>query len=259
MNENYMNENWIIWKSSRQQIGRSVCLRYTIATILPSIAAIFINIRPALAETPHFVFLGAVVLSALYGGVGPALFSASLATLLIQIFFVHPLSILGLMQSPDRLEALGLFLLISLMIGCLVSALRREKNLLHESEQRYRHLAESASDAILVLDDQGQIMFVNPVAEKLFSAQTPHLIGQHIGRFVPNSTYLPYMGAKNLGKLHNTVAFQIPDLRVADKHMLLEMTLRACSQQGQRLYTAIIRDVTGLPRRPVPAPIGIAA
>jgi len=255
-----MNENWIIWKSSRKQLGRSVCLRYGVATLLPCLAAILINIRPALAGTPHFVFLGAVVLSALYGGVGPALFSASLATLLMEIFFVHPFSIIGLAASPERLECLGLFLLVSLMIGSLVSALRRERNHLHESEERYRHLAETASDAILVLDDKGEIMFVNPVAEKIFNAKAPHLVGQHIGRFLPNSIYQPYMAQQRLQKLQNAIAFQLPDNQASDKPMLLEMTLSACSKQGQQLYTAIIRDITGL-RRPnaAPAQIGIAA
>lgn len=255
-----MNENWIVWKTSRVQTGRSVCLRYSIAALLPTIAAMFINLRPALADSPHFVFLGAVVLSAIYGGIGPALFSASLATLLVQIYFGHPFTILGLMTSPDRLESLGLFVLISFMIGCLVSALRREKNLLHESEERYRHLAESASDAILVLDDQGQIMFVNPVAERIFNAHARHLVGQHIGRFLPNSIYQPYMGAGNVEKMKSTIAFQIPDKQATDRNMLLEMTLSAFSRQGQRLYTAIIRDITRLRRtEPAPAQIDMAA
>jgi PAS domain S-box-containing protein len=250
-----MNENWIVWKSSRKQSGRSVCLRYSIATLLPTIAAILINLRPALIDTPHFVFLGAVVLSALYGGVGPALYSASLATLLIQIFFVHSFSILGLMQNTDRIECLGLFLLISLMIGSLVSAVRREKNLLRESEERYRHLAESASDAIMVIDDQGQIMFVNPVAEKMFQAPGSRLIGQHLGRWLPNSIYQPYISAPNFEKQH-AIAFQLPNNQATDKCVLLEMTLSAFSRQGQRLYTAIIRDITRL-RRPEPAPAQI--
>lgn len=251
-----MNENWIVFKSSRKQSNRSAWLRYGVAVLLAGLAAVITDLRPSLTEMPHFIFLGAVVFSALYGGLGPAFATAGLSTILVQVLFVHSFSAMIFSGSLERVECMALFMLSSLMIGCFVSALRVERNLLKESEARYRVLAESSSDAILVIDDRGEILCVNPVAEQIFGATAPHIMGQNIARLLPHSIYQPYLGEET-PRLNNAVAFELPDKRAIDKFMLVEMTLSACSRHGRRLYAAIIRDITGLPRTAAPAELSI--
>jgi PAS domain S-box-containing protein len=242
-----MNENWILCKSPQHQSNQPTLLRYAVATLLPCLAAYLAHLRPALAETPHFMFLGAVVLSALYGGIGPAFFSASLSTILVQVCFVHTLAGLMMFGFMDKMEGMALFLLVSLMMACLVSALRRERNLLKETEERFRVLADGASDAILVMDERGQILFVNPVAERIFGAARPHIVGQNIAGLVPHSLYQPYFEERSEAP-QPAVSFHLPGREEHEKKMLLEMTLNACSKHGNRLYTAIIRDITGFQR-----------
>lgn len=222
-------------------------LRYGLGLVLAGVAVL--PTGAALAETPHFIFLGVVVVSALFGGLGPALVTAVL-TILLQLLFVNSLSEMLLTGGIERLGSLLLVVLCSLMLGCFVAALRRERNQLMESEERYRVLAESASDGILVMDERGEILFVNPVAERMFGASAPHILGQNMARLVPCSVYQPCPDEPP--RVDSAVSFHLPNQKPQDKLMLLEMSLSACTQQGRRLYTAIIRDITGLQRAVLP-------
>ncbi len=56
---------------------------------------------------------------------------------------------------------------------------------LRASEARFRDLLESAPDAILITDDQGEIQLVNAQAEQLFGYRREELIGQKIEMLIP--------------------------------------------------------------------------
>ena len=49
---------------------------------------------------------------------------------------------------------------------------------LRESEERYRTVAETATDAIVSIDDHSCIQFVNPATSRIFGFQASELIGQ---------------------------------------------------------------------------------
>jgi len=49
---------------------------------------------------------------------------------------------------------------------------------LRESEERYRTVAETATDAIVGIDDRSRIQFVNPATSHIFGFQASELIGQ---------------------------------------------------------------------------------
>lgn len=54
-----------------------------------------------------------------------------------------------------------------------------------ESERRFRTLAETASDAIITIDEQGRIVYVNPAAEKIFGHPPQKMINAELTMLMP--------------------------------------------------------------------------
>ncbi|HVG29493.1 MAG TPA: PAS domain S-box protein, partial [Pyrinomonadaceae bacterium] len=57
---------------------------------------------------------------------------------------------------------------------------------LRESEERFRTVAESASDAIITIDVESRILFVNRATEKIFGHAAPSLVGQSLTMLMPD-------------------------------------------------------------------------
>jgi len=199
-----------------------------------------------MAQTPYSFFLGAVTLSALLGGLGPGFLATALSTLFIRVFFIEPRFFLYHRGNFEDIERVCWFVLVALMISSLVAACRRERNILRDSEERYRILAETASDAIVVIDEKGEIVFVNPVAEKTFGAPAEKLIGQNLGVLLPENVYQSNLAEirKHLDTRKKAVAVQLPGRNFGGGHIVLEMTLGTISAHGRNLFTAILRDIT---------------
>jgi len=57
---------------------------------------------------------------------------------------------------------------------------------LRASETRYRVVAETASDAIITIDDAANIVFANPATEKIFGYQVFEIIGASATKLIPD-------------------------------------------------------------------------
>jgi len=95
--------------------------------------------------------------------------------------------------APRRLSAAqyAALLRVSKQASRLLS-FRRHAALLAEShealalgEAQYRLIANTATDAILTIDDDGRIFFVNPALSRLFGYGGDELVGQHVSLLVP--------------------------------------------------------------------------
>ena len=208
------------------------------------VAALFLTCRRSvLAEAPYLVFLAAVTLSALFAGLGPGFLATALSALLIRLFFIEPRFYLYHRGNLPDAERVCWFVLVALKVSSLVAACRRERNLLQDSEERYRILAETASDAIVVTDDRGEILFINPVAESTFGVPAEKLIGQNLAALVPENTYQAHLIEikDHLDTRKKPVAVRLPECSLQGADMPIEMSLGAISSQGKNLFTALIR------------------
>ena len=208
-------------------------LRYGFAVVMALSAVLLTLSRPVLADAPHLFFLGAVVISALVGGLGPGFVATAFSALFMRLVFIEPR--FSLYHRGNFVDA----------------ASRRERNILRDSEERYRILAETASEAIIVIDETGEILFVNPVAERTFGASSEELLGQNLGVLLPDNVYQSHLAEirKHLDTRKKAVAVQLPGRNLSGGQILLEMTLGTFSKQGKNLFTAILRDITK-PDRP---------
>lgn len=240
-------ETWNLWEQPRKAMSESLLLRYGVAVLLPVAAASILFLRPVFAETPFFVFLGAIVLSAANSGLAPAFLSIALSALIIRLFFVHPNASFQYGTDVAGAEHMAGFVLVAMLLSSFVAALRRERNQLRDSEERYRILAESASDAIIVIDEKGEILFVNPEAEKIFGSRSKALVGKNLALLLPGDGYQAQVSQlkRHLDSRKKAVVTKLPGLHHSGEHLLVEMTLGSSSYRGRNLFTAIIRDITG--------------
>ena len=120
---------------------------------------------------------------------------------------------------------------------------------LRESEARYRVVTESASDAILTIDRESTILFVNSAAEKIFGYTVDEMLGNKLSMLMPEAMRDAH--AAGMKRFQETNKRQISwrDLELTGLHkdgreVSLEITFGEINSDGKHLFTAVIRDIT---------------
>jgi len=126
--------------------------------------------------------------------------------------------------------------------------LKADGNPSHE-ERRTRVFAETASDAIITIDDQSTMCFVNPAAERIFGYSRQEMIGQSLTMLMPDYLrHIHRVGLKRYletGKRHiSWQAVELPGLHKNGKEIPLELSFGEFIDKGKRFFTGIARDVT---------------
>src|SRR6476659_5796616 len=107
---------------------------------------------------------------------------------------------------------------------------------LAESEARYRIVAQTAVDAIVTIDEDGEILFVNPSAEKIFGYPTSDMLGRSLKLLLPG--YSPTED-RNPSQQREMTGKHKDGRQVA-----LEVSFGHFTQGSQTLATGILRDVS---------------
>src|SRR4051812_25633808 len=132
-------------------------------TALPAVAvAVTVLVTRLLGpsgDIPFTLFLAAVLLSAWYGGLGPALTAVVLSLLAVYSFFVPPHWYLDM--GGDLTMRSVRFVLVSGMLIWLIESRRRAEEALRESEERFRGTFENAGVGIADCDLQSCFLRVN--------------------------------------------------------------------------------------------------
>jgi PAS domain S-box-containing protein len=166
----------------------SLC-RYGSAILLV-LFAVAIPFRLSVCEDLAYVLaFAAVVMSGLWGGLGPAIFSAGSSALAINFLFIAPSYRLSLAPDPEDAFRTALFLVSSIMVGAFVADCRRLKQKLYASEERYRALADTSPDALIIVDEQARIVYLNCAAEKVYHCAASSIVGKELEQCVPKLIY----------------------------------------------------------------------
>ncbi len=118
-----------------------------------------------------------------------------------------------------------------------------------ESEARYRVVTESASDAILTIDRESTILFVNSAAEKIFGYTVDEMLGNKLSMLMPESMRGAHAaGMKRYQETNKrNISWQgveLPGLHKDGSEVPLEITFGEITSDGKHLFTAVIRDIT---------------
>ena len=120
---------------------------------------------------------------------------------------------------------------------------------LRKSEARYRTVLDAAFDAIVIITSEGIVKWFNPGAERIFDCRAEEVIGQPVTLLMPERyrelcvaglhRYLRTGEARVVGG-----TIELVGLRKDGSEFPIEMSLGETHEDGERLFTGVIRDVT---------------
>ena len=121
---------------------------------------------------------------------------------------------------------------------------------LRESEERLRHIASSAQDAILMLDEAGNVEFWNEAAERMFGYPREEVLGRNLHTILPPLSFrdahlraFPHFQRTGQGAaIGKTV--ELAGLRRDGSEFPLELSLSAVQVKGAWHSIGIIRDMS---------------
>jgi PAS domain S-box-containing protein len=127
---------------------------------------------------------------------------------------------------------------------------RRAEQALSTNQARLSTIINSARDAIISLDADQRIVVFNPAAEQLFRCPADQVIGQTLDRFIPerfreaHRERIRHFGQTKQTNRSMGVLDPLTCLRADGEEFPAEITISQTEMAGQKIYTAILRDVT---------------
>ncbi len=118
-----------------------------------------------------------------------------------------------------------------------------------ESEERYRTVAETASDAIVSIDESSTILFANSATADVFGYTPEELTGKNLTMLMPD--YMRRVHEAGLrryvetGHRHlNWEATELPGLHKDGREIPLEVSFGEYTKAGKHYFTGFARDIT---------------
>ncbi|MDO8606585.1 MAG: EAL domain-containing protein [Phaeospirillum sp.] len=120
---------------------------------------------------------------------------------------------------------------------------------LGESEEKFRLVAESTVDAMVVIDDGGRIVYWNRGAFRMFGYSVEEALGGNLGLLMPEHmrdrhlAILSHLGAGGNISLRTQPLEQMAQ-RKDDSLFPVEVSLATFMFHGRRFYSGFLRDIT---------------
>lgn len=129
------------------------------------------------ATLPYITLFPAVMVSGWLGGLGPGVATTFVSAACAAYFWLAPRRSFVV---ADASEWVGLFVFVAvgLMISVMNDAWRRRTHALAESERRLDVTLGSIGDAVITTDNEGRVMLLNAVAERLTGWSTSEAAGR---------------------------------------------------------------------------------
>lgn len=117
------------------------------------------------------------------------------------------------------------------------------------SEARLTGIINSAMDGIISIDEQLNLLLVNPAAEQMFGYAASELVGRPLDLLLPDdvrdqhSTYIEEFGRTGVTRrpMHGGA---VTGVRANGDRFPVEASISQATVAGRRIFTAIVRDVT---------------
>jgi len=133
--------------------------------------------------------------------------------------------------------------------GLVVTSTIRRINRTNESDIYFRHLLESAPDAMIIIDDKGKIALVNRQAEEMFGYARHDMLGKPIEMLIPSRLHGAHVGHRE-AFLSNPrlrpmgIGRDLLAMRNDGSEFPVEISLSPVHAASRRFVSSVIRDVT---------------
>jgi len=209
-----------------------------------AILAAALVLRPVLGHSVYLLCVPAMLACALMGG--PAAALTSTAIMAVGGFALDTLSDIDPLERAVRA---GVFLLLGGGAAWGVRRLVAERDaaarLIADQAEREELLQSSlniVADAVVLMDDRGEIQSFSHAAERLFGWSADEIVGQTFSRLMPPGEDAELTGptAEDLSGSHR----QLTGLRKDGASFPMELRIGEVVVGGRRLLTMVVRDLT---------------
>lgn len=117
-------------------------------------------------------------------------------------------------------------------------------------EKYIANIIESAMDAIITVDENQRIVLFNAAAEIVFGCSRERAIGESLTLFIPSrfqaghGDHIRRFGESGVSSRRMSVQRIVMALRCNGEEFPIEASISTVYQDGRRLFTVILRDVT---------------
>lgn len=117
-----------------------------------------------------------------------------------------------------------------------------------ESEESYRIVAETASDAIIKIDEDSRILFVNSAVSRIFGYAVEEMLGQSLTMIVPEELRERHRAGfrryQETGERRlSWEGLEVPALHKKGHRFPLEISFGEYNEHGKRFFIGIARDI----------------
>ncbi|WP_321421921.1 PAS domain S-box protein [uncultured Methanobacterium sp.] len=124
---------------------------------------------------------------------------------------------------------------------------KRVEYALKTSEEKFRNLAQTAVDAIIIIDCEEKIVFSNSSLERIFDYREEEILGEYLETLIPQRHMEDFQVKLDFFHQHDRElgnVFESFGLRKDGSEFPLEMSLNTWKTEGDVYTTLIIRDIT---------------
>jgi PAS domain S-box-containing protein len=126
---------------------------------------------------------------------------------------------------------------------------KREESAHLDSEARYRVVVDTASDAVVGINDKGSIVFANPATATIFGYDPTELTGKPLTLLMPEymrelhkSGFERYLAT---GERHrNWRGTELTALRNSGEEFPVEVSFGELTRDGRKTFTGFLRDIS---------------
>ena len=142
------------------------------------------------------------------------------------------------------------FALLAALTGGFYGKIRQVEAALREGEEKFRNIAASAQDAIIMMDSKGNISYWNEAAERIFGYEKREVVGRELqGLLVPekyNEVYQREFGSFKVTGQATAIGktLELSALRKDGTEFPAGISLSAVQFKGEWHAVGIIRDIS---------------
>ncbi|MCC6947980.1 MAG: PAS domain S-box protein [Bradyrhizobiaceae bacterium] len=232
---------------------RAAAIQYALAgglVVLASLARLAVSQAMSEPGVHLLFFVPAVLVAAVYGGLGPALFATAM-TLII----VLPIENFSAMRTEEIINAVA-FAVIGVAIAFSGFAFQRNRDRsasatrrLIAREAHLKSILDTIPEAMIVIDEHGIIQSFSLAAERLFGYDASEAIGKNVNILMPS----PYRESHD-GYLHRYLStgerriIGIGRVVVGERKdgstFPMELAVGEMRSGNRRFFTGFVRDLT---------------